>query len=175
MRKKRSMVWLHFMKLHKDKAKCNECNTIVASKGGNTSNLMKHLRTHHKINLGLQDRTICDCRKNQIEGPTPISSAMSSQPPRRTLSLLTISHDADNWTSSGYLEDKVWLAAPMHSKLTEANVVDHSLEINIIFPKVKLELWTSGHLPLGVVEKVKNLLAERPSRTCWLTAIKALK
>lgn len=49
---------------------------------------------------------------------------------------------------------KVWLAAHWDKKLTKANIFDTDVEKtveDIISPKVKLALRTSGHLLLGVV------------------------
>lgn len=49
---------------------------------------------------------------------------------------------------------KVWLAAHWDKKLTKAHVFETDVEKtveNIISPKVKMALRTSGHLLLGVV------------------------
>ena len=51
-RQRRSKVWLYFTRGGDgDKASCNSCQRIIASKGGNTSNMQKHLATHHTIRL----------------------------------------------------------------------------------------------------------------------------
>ena len=42
----RSAVWEHFKK-GKDDAECKHCGKTVKSKGGNTTNLMAHLKTNH--------------------------------------------------------------------------------------------------------------------------------
>ncbi|XP_048464477.1 double-strand-break repair protein rad21 homolog [Rhincodon typus] len=62
---------------------------------------------------------------------------------------------------------KIWLAAHWDKKLTKAHVFECNLETtveNIISPKVKIALRTSGHLLLGVVRiyhrKAKYLLAD---------------
>ncbi|XP_062283119.1 double-strand-break repair protein rad21-like protein 1 [Scomber scombrus] len=62
---------------------------------------------------------------------------------------------------------KIWLAAHWEKKLTKAQVFDCNLETtirDIISPKMKIGLRTSGHLLLGVVRiysrKAKYLLAD---------------
>uniref|UniRef100_A0A8C6AJ10 RAD21 cohesin complex component like 1 n=1 Tax=Monodon monoceros TaxID=40151 RepID=A0A8C6AJ10_MONMO len=62
---------------------------------------------------------------------------------------------------------KIWLAAHWEKKLTKAHVFECNLEItieNILSPKVKIALRTSGHLLLGIVRiynrKAKYLLAD---------------
>ena len=62
---------------------------------------------------------------------------------------------------------RVWLAAHWEKKLSKAHVFETDLESsvdNIISPKVKIALRTSGHLLLGVVRiysrKAKYLLAD---------------
>ncbi|XP_067856854.1 double-strand-break repair protein rad21 homolog [Heptranchias perlo] len=62
---------------------------------------------------------------------------------------------------------KIWLAAHWDKKITKAHVFECNLETtveNIISPKVKIALRTSGHLLLGVVRiyhrKAKYLLAD---------------
>ena len=52
----RSAVWEHFKK-GKDDAECKHCGKTVKSKGGNTTNLMAHLKTnHYMIYSSLQKR-----------------------------------------------------------------------------------------------------------------------
>ena len=46
----KSAVWEHFTKSPSG-PKCNICKSIVASKGGNTSNLATHLRRKHQLNV----------------------------------------------------------------------------------------------------------------------------
>ncbi|XP_033979359.1 uncharacterized protein KIAA1958 [Trematomus bernacchii] len=48
-RTKRSKVWLNFTRLDLDNARCQMCNKNFACKGGNTSNLSKHLAKVHHI------------------------------------------------------------------------------------------------------------------------------
>uniref|UniRef100_A0A3B4G718 Rad21/Rec8-like protein N-terminal domain-containing protein n=1 Tax=Pundamilia nyererei TaxID=303518 RepID=A0A3B4G718_9CICH len=62
---------------------------------------------------------------------------------------------------------KIWLAAHWEKKLTKAHVFECNLETTIreiISPKVRIGLRTSGHLLLGVVRiysrKAKYLLAD---------------
>lgn len=47
-----SLVWNYFVK---DKnglqAKCNNCGTVISTKGGNTKGLHTHVQTKHKVNL----------------------------------------------------------------------------------------------------------------------------
>ena len=50
-RQKRSKVWLYFTKKDKTRASCNACRAVITSKGGNTSNMLKHLTTQHAITL----------------------------------------------------------------------------------------------------------------------------
>ena len=47
--KKGSKVWLYFSPKGRDGATCNMCKQFYAAKGGNTSNLSKHLAKKHKI------------------------------------------------------------------------------------------------------------------------------
>ena len=49
-RTKSSKVWAYFTR-HDDGGKCNMCNLLVKGKGGNTSNLEKHLRLKHNVIL----------------------------------------------------------------------------------------------------------------------------
>lgn len=46
----RSLVWHHFSKENNDVI-CNKCQTIIKTKQGNTTNLHKHLKRHHDIEL----------------------------------------------------------------------------------------------------------------------------
>ena len=54
-----SKVWLYFIKCDGDYARCNICDTKCKARGGNTSNLRKHLVTH-KIFLKAEECTIFD-------------------------------------------------------------------------------------------------------------------
>ncbi len=44
-RVKRSKVWAHVTKLSHTSVRCNICSSVIVNKGGNTSNIMKHLLT----------------------------------------------------------------------------------------------------------------------------------
>jgi len=48
-RTKRSKVWLYFTRLDVDNARCQKCNKPFTCKGGNASNLSKHLAKVHHI------------------------------------------------------------------------------------------------------------------------------
>ncbi len=50
-RVKRSKVWAHVTKLSNTSVRCNICSSVIVNKGGNTSNIMKHLLTKHNIYL----------------------------------------------------------------------------------------------------------------------------
>jgi len=65
---KRSMVWMHFKSIE-DGGKCNHCNKNIPAKGGNTSNLMKHL-LQHQINL----------RRDRCQVFTPLSNRKVTEP-----------------------------------------------------------------------------------------------
>ncbi|XP_077076835.1 zinc finger BED domain-containing protein 4-like [Siphateles boraxobius] len=56
---KRSKVWLHFTYNAADSATCNKCLKSTACKGGNTSNLMKHL-TKYGVYLKAEQCTVFD-------------------------------------------------------------------------------------------------------------------
>ncbi len=49
-RVKHSKVWAHVTKLS-DSVRCNICSSEILNKGGNISNIMKHLLTKHNIYL----------------------------------------------------------------------------------------------------------------------------
>lgn len=50
-RQRRSKVWLYFTRKDDHRATCNACKTSISSKGGNTTNMQKHLSTQHAITL----------------------------------------------------------------------------------------------------------------------------
>ncbi len=50
-RVKRSKVWAHVTKLSDTSIRCNICSSVILNRGGNTSNIMKHLLTKHNIYL----------------------------------------------------------------------------------------------------------------------------
>ena len=51
LRKKRSKAWLYFTQIDDNIATCNNCKVSISSKGGTTSNMLKHLATQHAIHL----------------------------------------------------------------------------------------------------------------------------
>ena len=67
---KRSKVWLFFV-AKKDGAVCNQCDSFISAKGGNTSNLIKHL-TSHEIYL---------TNKEHIFRPSPVPVPDQAQGP----------------------------------------------------------------------------------------------
>ncbi|XP_033480950.2 E3 SUMO-protein ligase ZBED1-like isoform X1 [Epinephelus lanceolatus] len=67
---KRSKVWLHFTSKDADSAACNKCSKAILCKGGNTSNLIKHLTTHG-IFLKAEQCTVFD----SLRDPTPSTSS----------------------------------------------------------------------------------------------------
>lgn len=75
---KRPKVWLHFLKVDAESAKCNICDKSIATKAGNTTNLMKHL-TMHRINMKAESCTVFDCKK--MEPEEPFTSSESNLPP----------------------------------------------------------------------------------------------
>ena len=50
-RQKRSKVWLYFTRKNYNNATCNACKKSISSKGGNTTNMKKHLNTQHGMKL----------------------------------------------------------------------------------------------------------------------------
>lgn len=50
-RQKRSKAWLHFTKKDGNHAALISLTIIISSKGGNTSNMLKHLSTRHGLKL----------------------------------------------------------------------------------------------------------------------------
>ena len=50
-RQKRSKVWLYFTRQNDNNATCNACKKSISSKGGNTTNMKKHLNTQHGLKL----------------------------------------------------------------------------------------------------------------------------
>lgn len=48
-RKKWSKAWLHFTKKDDNSASNNMCKMIMSDKGGNTSIILKHLSTQHRL------------------------------------------------------------------------------------------------------------------------------
>ncbi|XP_058496961.1 uncharacterized protein LOC131467205 isoform X2 [Solea solea] len=58
-RAKRSKAWAHYTRLTGDTASCNICRKIISNKGGNTSNLIKHVQLRHFINV--RQSSVLDC------------------------------------------------------------------------------------------------------------------
>src|SRR4029434_9889347 len=50
-RQRHSKVWLYFTRTDDHRATCSACKTSISSKGGNTTNMQKHLSTQHAITL----------------------------------------------------------------------------------------------------------------------------
>ena len=50
-RQKHSKAWLYFTRQNDNNATCNVCSKCISSTGGNTTNMMKHLKKQHGINL----------------------------------------------------------------------------------------------------------------------------
>lgn len=46
--RKKSDVWTHFVGFSNSVAKCNICKKTISTKGGNTSNLRRHLKSTHQ-------------------------------------------------------------------------------------------------------------------------------
>ncbi|XP_072563755.1 uncharacterized protein [Paramormyrops kingsleyae] len=72
---KRSKMWLYFTRKDSDTVACSKCFTAVECKGGNTSNLMKHLRVHG-INLKAERCTVFDSLRTTagtigVDNPSP--------------------------------------------------------------------------------------------------------
>lgn len=72
VRAKRSKVWAHFVRVNENSARCNLCQREVASKGGNTSNMTKHLERLHSIKL--KECGLFDCYSNTGKVSTPANT-----------------------------------------------------------------------------------------------------
>ncbi len=46
---KSEKVWAHVIKLSYTSVRCNICSSVIVNKGGNTSNIVKHLLTKHNM------------------------------------------------------------------------------------------------------------------------------
>lgn len=71
----KSKVWLHFTKNNcedNEGASCNKCQVIVKYKQGSTTNLHKHLKRHHSVEL--ESKSVHDAgsdgKKKKNEGDT---------------------------------------------------------------------------------------------------------
>lgn len=76
-RTKRSKVWAHFIKVNKEWAQCNICMKKIASQGGNTSNIMKHLQHTHDIKL--KECGVFDCLDTTNARRLPNTSECSAR------------------------------------------------------------------------------------------------
>ncbi|KAL7403771.1 hypothetical protein ABVT39_004898 [Epinephelus coioides] len=72
VRAKRSKVWAHFIKMNESSARCNICQKVVASKGGNTSNIIKHLQSTHSIKL--KECGVFDCLNKAAKVSSPANA-----------------------------------------------------------------------------------------------------
>ncbi|XP_029341980.1 zinc finger BED domain-containing protein 6-like [Acyrthosiphon pisum] len=76
MPRRRSKVWNFFTKLNNNQGRCLKCKNNFEAKGGNTSNLINHLRIHHPnihlefLNIKDQDNSF---NKNDLNETDDIS------------------------------------------------------------------------------------------------------
>ncbi|KAL1023220.1 hypothetical protein UPYG_G00037900 [Umbra pygmaea] len=87
---RRSKVWLHFTSRDAYSATCNRCLKAMSCKGGNTSNLMKHLATH-RDDLKTEQCTVFD---NLRDASPSTSTALP-------VCCLEITDDVSSRSSSG--------------------------------------------------------------------------
>ena len=73
-RTKRSKVWLYFTRVDVDSARCHKCDKSFACKGGNTSNLSKHLAKVHHIQT--EKCTVFDSLARSASPVLPSTSGM---------------------------------------------------------------------------------------------------
>lgn len=78
----RSKVWLHFIKIDANTARCNVCQKALSAKSGNTSNLMKHL-TVHGIYLKAESCQVFDCKKQPQPSTSQDSCLPDDEPPQQ--------------------------------------------------------------------------------------------
>ncbi|KAK0155324.1 Zinc finger BED domain-containing protein 1 [Merluccius polli] len=97
---KRSKVWLHFTQKDANSATCNRCQKTHACKGGNTSNLMKHLATHG-VYLKAEQCTVFDKLR---DAPSTSAAAAAGQieesPSPSPVSVVDITDDDDDSSRS---------------------------------------------------------------------------
>ncbi|XP_034040278.1 uncharacterized protein LOC117522970 [Thalassophryne amazonica] len=74
---KRSKVWLHFTPKGNDSATCHRCHKTIACKGGNTSNLMKHLASHG-VYLKAEQCTVFD-KLSDVSRPSTSAAGAAGQ------------------------------------------------------------------------------------------------
>ena len=75
----RSGAWKHFERESADMAKCIECNSVIKTKGGSTSGLIRHLRDRHSINAVSSSST--DKTQTQAGKRSELSFKSQSQLP----------------------------------------------------------------------------------------------
>ena len=85
----RSEVWLNFTRLHVDNARCQKCNKSLGCKGGNTSNLSKHLSKVHHIQT--EKCTVFDCLSSSSVVPSTSNVSTSGM-----LCMLAATHGANS-------------------------------------------------------------------------------
>ena len=71
-----SKVWLHFTKKDDNRATCNTCKVDISSKGGNTTNMQKHLRSQHAISIN--ECCVFDPLRTNVSESQPSSSSKIS-------------------------------------------------------------------------------------------------
>ena len=119
---KRSKVWLHFTSKELNSATCNRCNKVISSKGGNTTNLTKHLTTH-SVYLKAEKCTVFDhlrdarpstsaAQAGQIKTPSPAGVVVDNtdddeSDSHSTHSSLSTSGKSSNLMTTANLEYKV--------------------------------------------------------------------
>ena len=101
---KRSKVWLHFTNKDANSATCNRCQKTMACKGGNTSNLMKHLATHG-VYLKAEQCTVFDKLRDAPSTSAAAAAGQIQESPTPSPSLASVvditDDDDDSRSSSG--------------------------------------------------------------------------
>ncbi|XP_034093328.1 zinc finger BED domain-containing protein 1-like isoform X2 [Gymnodraco acuticeps] len=69
---RRSKVWLHFVRKDNGSAECNTCSKRISSKGGNTTNMTKHLRLH---GIQIKECTVFNLFRQSPSASQPPSSS----------------------------------------------------------------------------------------------------
>lgn len=59
MNKRKSETWIHFSKIQKDLAQCNNCGAHLSCKGGNTTGLINHLKLHN-VSININASKSCE-------------------------------------------------------------------------------------------------------------------
>lgn len=96
---KRSRVWLHFTSKDADSAVCNKCSKVILCKGGNTSNLTKHLTTHG-IFLKAEKCTVFDSLRDLTPSTSTDASGITGEVPSPASSVIDATDDDDSSHSS---------------------------------------------------------------------------